>query len=81
MTRFIDVDCLSWHVGAVGADKLMEICDSAKEAVKNVDIITTVTADKRLATILTPDMVAPGVHINVVGGRIAPEKHLMRILN
>lgn len=44
------------------------ICDSAKEAVKNVDIITTVTADKRLATILTPDMVAPGVHINAVGG-------------
>ncbi len=46
----------------------IKICDSAKEAVEDVDIITTVTADKRLATILTPDMIAPGVHINGVGG-------------
>jgi ornithine cyclodeaminase len=27
-----------------------------------------VTADKKLATILTPDMVSAGVHINAVGG-------------
>lgn len=43
-------------------------CSSAKEACRGADIITTVTADKRLATILTPDMVSPGVHINAVGG-------------
>lgn len=42
--------------------------NSAKECVKGADIITTVTADKAYATILTPDMVEPGMHINGVGG-------------
>lgn len=42
--------------------------DSIAAAVRGVDIITTVTADKRRATILTPDMVVAGVHINAVGG-------------
>ncbi len=41
---------------------------STKEAVKGVDIITTVTADKTNATIITPDMIEPGMHINGVGG-------------
>jgi len=41
---------------------------SAREAVRGADIVTTVTADKALATILTPDMVEPGMHINGVGG-------------
>jgi len=44
------------------------VCNSTKEAVQGVDIITTVTADKVNATIITPDMVASGVHINAVGG-------------
>ncbi len=43
-------------------------CNSTKEACKDVDIITTVTADKKNAIILTPDMIEPGVHINAVGG-------------
>ena len=42
--------------------------DSAAEAVKGTDIVTTVTADKAYATILTADMVEPGMHINAVGG-------------
>ena len=41
---------------------------SAAEAVKGADIVTTCTADKAWATILTPDMVEPGMHINGVGG-------------
>lgn len=41
---------------------------STREAVKGCDIITTVTADKTNATIITPDMVEPGMHINGVGG-------------
>ena len=41
---------------------------SPQDNVIDADIITTVTADKALATILTPDMVGPGVHINAVGG-------------
>jgi ornithine cyclodeaminase len=43
-------------------------CSGAADAARGADIITTVTADKALATIITPDMVAPGVHINGVGG-------------
>lgn len=43
-------------------------CNSTKEACKGVDIITTVTADKKNAIIITPDMVEPGMHINGVGG-------------
>lgn len=41
---------------------------SSKAAAESADIITTCTADKTWATILTSDMVAPGVHINGVGG-------------
>ncbi|QDZ27222.1 ornithine cyclodeaminase [Noviherbaspirillum sp. UKPF54] len=42
--------------------------NSIREAVRGVDIVTTVTADKTNATILTPDMIEPGMHINGVGG-------------
>ena len=35
---------------------------------RGADIATTVTADKAYATILTPDMIEPGMHINGVGG-------------
>ncbi len=41
---------------------------SAREAVRGADIVTTVTADKARAAILTADMVEPGMHINAVGG-------------
>ncbi len=41
---------------------------SAREAVRGADIVTTVTADKTRAAILTADMVEPGMHINAVGG-------------
>lgn len=44
------------------------VCGSTHEAVRGADIITTATADKRNATILTPDMIEPGVHINAIGG-------------
>ena len=44
------------------------VCTSTAEAVRGADIVTTVTADKTNATILSPDMLAPGMHINAVGG-------------
>ena len=44
------------------------ICNSVQEAVKGADIITTCTADKTNATILTNDMIPQGVHINAIGG-------------
>ena len=43
-------------------------CSSTAEAVKDVDIITTCTADKTKAKILTPEMISKGVHINAIGG-------------
>ena len=46
----------------------LTVCRSAREAVRSADIVTTVTADKTHATILTQDMVEPGMHINAVGG-------------
>jgi len=45
------------------------ICtNSTVDAVRGADIVTTITADKTYATILTPDMIEPGMHINAVGG-------------
>lgn len=41
---------------------------SVRDAVAGADIVTTLTADKSRATVLTADMVAPGTHINAVGG-------------
>ena len=41
---------------------------SIADAVQGADIVTTVTADKARATIVTPEMVAPGMHLNAVGG-------------
>lgn len=41
---------------------------SAADAVAGADIVTTCTADKAYATILTDEMVQPGVHLNAIGG-------------
>jgi len=43
-------------------------CTSADEAVQGADIVTTLTADKACATIVTGDMLRPGMHLNAVGG-------------
>jgi ornithine cyclodeaminase len=43
-------------------------CRSTAEACRGADVVTTVTADKRNAVILTPPMIAPGMHLNAVGG-------------
>lgn len=54
---------------ALSAPKLKVVrCADAAEAIKGADIITTITADKANATIVTADMVVPGVHLNAVGG-------------
>jgi len=41
---------------------------SIADACKGADIVTTVTADKCNAVILTPPMITPGMHLNAVGG-------------
>lgn len=43
-------------------------CAATEEAIIAAEIITTCTADKQYATILTDNMVGPGVHINAIGG-------------
>lgn len=43
-------------------------CRSAEESMEGAQIITTCTADKQCATILTDNMVGEGVHINAIGG-------------
>ncbi len=46
----------------------IEIFGTPEEAVQGAQIVTTCTADKQNATILTDNMVGSGVHINAVGG-------------
>ncbi|MET3580078.1 ornithine cyclodeaminase [Mesorhizobium robiniae] len=53
-------------------------CASAHAAVEGAHIITTVTADKQYATILTDNMVGSGVHINAVGGDCPGKTELHR---
>ncbi len=53
-------------------------CASAQEAVEGAEIITTVTADKQYATILTDNMVGAGVHINAIGGDCPGKTELHR---
>ena len=55
-------------------------CSSAQEAVKGADIVTTVTADKQLATILTDDMIEPGMHLNAAGGDCPGKTELERAI-
>lgn len=43
-------------------------CSSAEDSMAGAEIITTCTADKQCATILTDNMVGAGVHINAIGG-------------
>ena len=43
-------------------------CSSVRDAVRGADIVTTITADKTNAAIITADMLASGMHINGVGG-------------
>ena len=72
--RLYDVDAaattkLARNLNALGHTNLqVKICKSVAEAVQGAHIVTTVTADKRNAVILTLDMIAPGMHLNAVGG-------------
>jgi ornithine cyclodeaminase len=43
-------------------------CDTAEDAILGAQIVTTCTADKQYATILTDNMVGAGIHINAIGG-------------
>lgn len=54
------------NLAGMGLDVV--VCRSAEESMEGAQIITTCTADKQYATILTDNMVGAGVHINAIGG-------------
>ncbi|HEX9858441.1 MAG TPA: ornithine cyclodeaminase, partial [Paracoccaceae bacterium] len=56
----------------------LRFCTTPEEAIEGAQIITTVTADKQYATILTDNMVGAGVHINGVGGDCPGKTELHR---
>ncbi|HEY0917639.1 ornithine cyclodeaminase [Devosia sp.] len=51
-----------------GSGLVIERAGSAAQAARGADIVTTVTADKANATILELADIAPGTHLNAVGG-------------
>jgi ornithine cyclodeaminase len=53
-------------------------CTSSQEAVTGADIVTTCTADKQYATILTDNMIGSGIHINAIGGDCPGKTELHR---
>jgi ornithine cyclodeaminase len=61
-----------------GSGLTLTFCTTAEQAIEGAQIITTVTADKLYATILTDNMVGPGVHINAVGGDCPGKTELHR---
>lgn len=56
----------------------VESCNFGQEAMEGAEIITTCTADKQNATILTDNMVGSGVHINAIGGDCPGKTELHR---
>jgi len=53
-------------------------CSSPEHAIEGAQIITTCTADKQYATILTDNMIGAGVHINAIGGDCPGKTELHR---
>ena len=69
--RVFDVDAdatakLVRNLTPLGFDVV--VCPDAGEAAHGADIVTTCTADKTAATVLTDAEVLPGVHVNAIGG-------------
>lgn len=57
---------LAKHLSELGFNPIL--CRSVLEAVQEADVITTATAAKTRVSVLTRDMLKPGVHINAIGG-------------
>ncbi|ODT45485.1 MAG: ornithine cyclodeaminase [Methylobacterium sp. SCN 67-24] len=79
--RVFDIDSTATEkflANLAGQGFEIEVAASAQEAVLGADIITTVTADKLKATILSDNMVGAGIHINAVGGDCPGKTELQR---
>ena len=69
--RLYDVDPTATEKAArnlAGTGLNVITCSASQDAVTGADIITTCTADKQYATILTDNMIGSGIHINAIGG-------------
>jgi ornithine cyclodeaminase len=69
--RLYDIDPAATEKCATNLSKAglnVTKCKTGQEAMEGAGIITTCTADKQNATILTDNMVGSGVHINAIGG-------------
>jgi ornithine cyclodeaminase len=69
--RLYDIDPAATRKAArnlAAAGLSVTACCSAEEAMLGAQIVTTATADKTRARILTDNMVGAGVHINAIGG-------------
>lgn len=79
--RLYDIDATATErcaTNLAGRGLRVTRCKSAEEAVMGAQIITTVTADKKNATILSDNMVGAGVHLNAVGGDCPGKTELQR---
>lgn len=61
-----------------GSGLKLVACRSPEEAIEGADVVTTCTADKQYATILTDNMVGAGLHINAIGGDCPGKTELHR---
>ena len=69
--RLYDIDPQATRKAAgnlTGSGLKVVACGSSEEAILGAEIVTTCTADKRFATILTDNMIGAGVHLNAIGG-------------
>jgi len=79
--RLFDIDATATEKAVRNlADSDLDVvaCSSAEDAMTGAQIITTCTADKQYATILTDNMVGSGVHINAIGGDCPGKTELHR---
>jgi ornithine cyclodeaminase len=79
--RLYDIDPTATAKAArnlVASGLRITTCATAEAAVEGAQIITTCTADKAYATILTDNMVGAGVHINAIGGDCPGKTELHR---
>lgn len=69
--RLFDIDPAATARAVRNLDGLglsLVACRTPEEAIEGAQIVTTCTADKQFATILTDNMVGRGIHINAIGG-------------
>lgn len=79
--RLYDIDAAATEKCArnlAGTGLRVVPCASAEAAMEGAQVITTCTADKQYATILTDNMVGAGVHINAIGGDCPGKTELHR---